>query len=152
MRLKYGKLVGNLGNALQALCGPEDARGEPAREFMQELRSEALECYRAAGIDYASTEEIGELRAQAWKLGEIEGSRRSGGSTWQSLMRGRSSIETDYLNGEIVLLGSLYGVLTPYNRVLQTTSRIMLQKEAEPGSYSVEQLQALADELELLFN
>lgn len=73
MRLKYGKLLANLGNALQALCGPDDARGEHGREFMAELQSEALECYRAAGTDYASSEEIGEMRSQAWKLGEIEG-------------------------------------------------------------------------------
>ena len=150
MRLKYGKLLANLGNALQALCGPDDARGEPGREFMAELQSEALECYQAAGIDYASGEEIGEMRSQAWKLGEIEGGRRSGGSTWQSFVRGRASIETDYLNGEIVLLGALNGVLTPYNRVLQTTTLFALGEGAEPGSYSVEQLQALADEAELL--
>lgn len=36
---------------------------------------------------------------------EIEGSPRIGSSTWQSLARGRPSVETDYLNGEIVLLG-----------------------------------------------
>ena len=150
MRLKYGKLLANLGNALQALCGPDDARGEPGREFMAELQSEALECYQAAGIDYASREEIGEMRSQAWQLGEIEGGRRSGGSTWQSFMRGRASIETDYLNGEIVLLGAQHGVLTPYNRVLQTTTLFAHREGAEAGSYSVEQLQALADEAELL--
>ena len=71
MRLKYGKLLGNLSNALpelttglasQALCGPGDA---------QELRSEALECYQAAGIDYASTEEIGELLPPRRRLPSI---------------------------------------------------------------------------------
>ncbi len=35
--------------------------------------------------------------------------RRPGGSTWQSLARG-STVEVDYLNGEIVLLGRLHGV------------------------------------------
>ncbi len=150
MRLKYGKLLDNLGNALQALCGPDDARGESGRDFVSNLQSEALACYEAAGIDYASREEIGEMRSQAWKLGEIDGSRRGGGSTWQSFARGRTSIETDYLNGEIVLLGAQSGVLTPYNRVLQTTTLFALGEGAEPGSYSVEQLQALADETELL--
>jgi 2-dehydropantoate 2-reductase len=111
-----------------------------------------LECYQSAGIDYASSEEIGEMRSQAWTLGEIEGGQRSGGSTWQSFVRGRASIETDYLNGEIVLLGALHGVLTPYNRVLQTTTSFAHREGAEAGSYAVEQLQALADEAELLFS
>ncbi len=65
-------------------------------------------------------------------------------------MRGLPSIETDYLNGEIVLLGAMYGVLTPYNRVLQVTARRALREAAEPGGYSVELLQALVDEAELL--
>ena len=42
-----------------------------------------------------------------------------GGSSWQSLARGAGSIEAEYLNGEIVLLGGLYGVATPVNELLQ---------------------------------
>ena len=33
-----------------------------------------------------------------------------GGSTWQSLMKGASTLETDYFNGEILMLGRLHGV------------------------------------------
>ena len=50
---------------------------------------------------------------------EIEGARARGGSTWQSLARGTGTIETDYLNGEIALLGRLHGVPTPVNAALQ---------------------------------
>ena len=46
---------------------------------------------------------------------DIGGRRRGGGSSWQSLARGTGTIETDYLNGEIVLLGRLHGVPTPVN-------------------------------------
>ncbi len=42
---------------------------------------------------------------------------RPGASMWQSLARG-VSIEADYLNGEIVLLGRLHGVPTPVNAAL----------------------------------
>ena len=49
----------------------------------------------------------------------IEGVRREGGSSWQSLARGPGSIEADYLNGEIVLLGRLHGVPTPANELFQ---------------------------------
>ena len=44
---------------------------------------------------------------------------RPGASSWQSLARGTGSIEADYLNGEIVLLGRLHGVPTPVNLLLQ---------------------------------
>ena len=150
MRLKYGKLLDNLSNAIEALCGLGVFREPASREFAAHMREEAIDCYRAAGIDYASREEIGEMRKEVFELGEIKGSRRAGGSTWQSFERGLRGIETDYLNGEIVLLGALHGVLTPYNRVLQTTTKRALLDGVAPGSYAVEQLQALVDEAELL--
>lgn len=150
MRLKYGKLLGNLGNALQALCGPESARDGAGRDFMRRLQAEAIECYDAAGIDYATNDEIAELRGQAFHWGEIAGTQRGGGSTWQSFARGLPSIETDYLNGEIVLLGALSGVPTPYNRVLQVAAKRAHREAAGPGAYAIEQLQALVDEAELL--
>ena len=49
---------------------------------------------------------------------EIAGRPRAGSSSWQSLARGTGAIETDYLNGEIVLLGRLHGVPTPLNAAL----------------------------------
>ncbi|WUJ19490.1 hypothetical protein OHS70_07955 [Streptomyces sp. NBC_00390] len=52
----------------------------------------------------------------------MDGSR-TGGSTWQSLVRGTGSIETDHLNGEMVLLGRQQGVPTPVNEVLHSAPR-----------------------------
>ena len=49
----------------------------------------------------------------------IGGAPRGGGSSWQSLRRGTGSIESDYLNGEIVVLGRMHGVDTPVNALLQ---------------------------------
>lgn len=134
MRMKYAKLLMNLGNALQAACGspPE------ARDLMRLARDEALVCYAAAGIDCAGREEF-----QARFLGKIEeapihGQARSGGSSWQSLQRGTGSIEADYLNGEIVLLGRLYGVATPVNHALQQIANELAFSSAEPGSAPIE--------------
>ena len=67
-----------------------------------------------------------------------------GGSSWQSLARGTGSIEAEFLNGEIVLLGGLHGVPTPVNALLQ---RLALQAAAEgagAGSWSIEELSELA--------
>ena len=68
------------------------------------------------------------------QLADIEGITRTGGSSTQSLSRGAGSIETDYLNGEIVLLGRLHGVATPVNAGLCRLARAMLASAAAPGS------------------
>jgi hypothetical protein len=54
MRWKCGKLLSNLAIAVEALLGP-DARGGA---LVRRVREEALTCDSAAGIDYASQEEI----------------------------------------------------------------------------------------------
>ena len=140
MRLKYAKLLQNIGNAVQALCGPDAAAGE----LIRELRAEAMACYEAAGIDYASPAELRERSSQI-TLGEIEGQARWGGSSWQSLARGAGSIETDFLNGEVALLAALHGTPAPYNRLLQRLAAAAVRDGSAPGSYTVEQLLAMGE-------
>ena len=133
MRLKCAKLLSNLANAVQALCGTG-----AAGDIVREVRSEAIACYEAAGIE-SSPADLGQRSAKL-TYGQIEGQTRQGGSTWQSLERGAGSVETDYLNGEITLLGALHGVPTPYNRALQDAAAEAVRERREPGSYSVEEL------------
>ena len=57
-----------------------------------------------------------------------------GGSTWQSLARGATELETDYLNGEIVLLGRLHGIPTPANELLQQLARGLAATRQRPGA------------------
>ena len=141
MRLKYAKLIENLANTVQALCGLEANAGELVRM----VRAEGIAALRAANIDFAAESEMDERRAEVMRgLRPIEGQAR-GGSTWQSLARGAGSIETDFLNGEVALLGSLCGVPTPYNRMLQRVSAAATADGLAPGSFSVDQLMALAD-------
>jgi thiosulfate/3-mercaptopyruvate sulfurtransferase len=71
----------------------------------------------------------------------IEGRSRAGGSTWQSLARG-GSVECDYLNGEIALLGRLHGVATPVNAELQRRIAAAARAGARPGGMSSEELDA----------
>ena len=66
-------------------------------------------------------------------------------SIWQSLERRLGSIETDYLNGEIVLLGRLHGVPTPVNEVLQRLANDLARRRAEPGTFSETRLLELLD-------
>jgi 2-dehydropantoate 2-reductase len=137
MRWKYGKLLSNLANAVEALLGPD----YPAGDLVRRTRSEALACFAAGQIDWATEEEISRRTASNEELRPIEGSPRKGGSSWQSLARGSSSIETDYLNGEIVLLGRLHGLATPANAALCQVARRMVRDRAEPGSVDPNELQ-----------
>jgi 2-dehydropantoate 2-reductase len=140
MRLKYAKLLNNLGNIVQALCGTE----APAGDLVRALRSEAIACYDAAGIEYATPDAL-RVRAAGVNMRPIAGAERAGGSTWQSLARG-GSLETDYLNGEISLLGALHGVPTPYNRMLQAAAAEAVREGRGTGSYTVEELMGRVSE------
>ncbi len=115
MRWKYGKLLMNLGNGIDAMCGP-GARGT---DLFRIVRREGIDTLRAAGIDFVDRDEDVARRGSFMTMKPIEGQLRGGGSTWQSLERGLGSVETDYLNGEIVLLGRLHGVPTPANALMQ---------------------------------
>lgn len=137
MRWKYTKLLSNVRNAFQAACGV-DAR---SKTVIRALRDETLACYRAAGIAFVPEEEFKErIRAQL-KLGDIEGQPRTGGSSWQSLQRGLDTVEADYLNGEIVMLGRLHGIPTPCNALLQEVANRLARTGQPPGSVSVRELE-----------
>jgi 2-dehydropantoate 2-reductase len=140
MRWKYRKLLMNLANAVEALCGPS-ARFSPLAKEVQREGKAALE---AAGIDAVSSEEDRERRGDYLQMSPTASGEWQGGSSWQSLARGSGSIEAEYLNGEVVLLGGLHDVPTPVNELLQ---RLALRAAAEgtpPGSWRIEELSALA--------
>ncbi len=142
MRWKYTKLLSNVRNAFQATCGFE-AR---SRKIIRALRAEALACYQAAGIEFVPEDELqARVRSQI-KLVDIEGHPRAGGSSWQSLMRGLPTIEADFLNGEIVMLGRLHGIPTPCNALLQRVVNDMASTGQKPGSMTVEDLERQLDE------
>jgi 2-dehydropantoate 2-reductase len=143
MRLKYTKLLANLGNAFQVVTGLSawGGAGDEAREFMTRVRREGAAVYRAAGIDAASQEEYQARANSHFRIGDVAGQQRGGSSTWQSVQKGHTVIEADYLNGEIVLLGRLHGVPTPYNSVLRRLAvRIAAGGGAHP-TYSIEELE-----------
>ena len=107
---------------------------------------EAEACFAAAGIEVASVEELGERHRAVMSQGDVPGYERQGTSAWQSLARGRS-IEADYLNGEIVLLGTLHGVPTPYNRAVQTLANAAAHRGDAPGTGSEAAIALFAERL-----
>ncbi len=143
MRLKYTKLLANLGNALQVITGAY--RGsEVFLRLHARLREEALACYAAAGIDYATEDEYNAEVRSRYEITAIAGQPRGGSSTWQSLQRGHTIVETDYLNGEIALLGRRHGVPTPLNAVVRRLANGIATSGGQGGRYTAEALEAMA--------
>lgn len=140
MRWKYAKLLMNLNNALQAATGLQPGAQDVMRELSRRLKHEALACFAAAGIDCADVDDVRRRHEGVYGMGEVPGYPRGGGSTWQSLERGTGNVETDYLNGEVVLLGRLWQVPTPANEVCQSLVQQMASKGLEPGAFAPEQL------------
>jgi 2-dehydropantoate 2-reductase len=144
MRLKYAKLKMNLGNALQAVCA--DRRG--AGDLLRRAREEADAAYAGAGIDCATDFEFAERRGELIQPAPVGGRMRGGGSSWQSLARGLGSIEADYLNGEICLLGALCGVPTPVNRAVADIASDVARLRGAPNSVPLADIEARVAALE----
>lgn len=132
MRSKYGKLRDNLGNVVEAALG----HGSRSGPLLEAIQAEAEAVYRAAGIDWVAVGNADPRRRGLMEMGAVAGVTRTGGSSIQSLKRGTGTIETDYLNGEIVLLGRLHGVPTPLNAGLVAIGHELVAKGAKPGSLS----------------
>ncbi len=141
MRWKYGKLLANLANAIEAVCGYD--AGDAAAGLRRRARAEGAAVLGVAGIGYASEQESATARGDRVRIRPAGSSPRSGGSSWQSLARGTGSIEADFLNGEIVLLGREHGMPTPVNEVLQRLANQAARERRAPGSTAPGQVMAL---------
>ncbi|WP_306336232.1 ketopantoate reductase family protein [Streptomyces sp. KL118A] len=138
LRWKYAKLLANLANSVEAVTGP--ITGDEAGELYARARAEGEAALTAAGIVWVGDEEQRETRGDRIRLEPLDGSPRGGGSSWQSLDRGTGSIEADYLNGEIALLGRLHGVPTPVNDALQRVANTFARERRPAGSMTVAEL------------
>ena len=141
MPWKYRKLISNLGNVLEALTGSRREVGN----LLEAAEAEARAIFDAAGVRYTGDAEEAATRATGFTVQPVPGVEgKLGGSTWQSLARGTGDIETDYLNGEIVLLAHRVGTTAPINSRLARLGRQAARTGARPGDLSPE---ALAGEL-----
>ena len=139
MRWKYTKLLMNLANSVEAAVIPDP----DVKELVRIVRTEGEACLGAAGIDFASAAEDKERRGDRMHVQPVNGEFRGGGSSWQSLARGTGSIEADYLNGEITLLGRLQHVPTPANALMQQIANEQARIGAPPQSVPVGRILSL---------
>ncbi len=141
MRFKYAKLLSNLANAVDAICEP----GPGAEELIELAQEEGRAALGAAEIDFVA-EDVNDVKAR-WErleLRPIAGRERAGSSTRQSIARGAPTVETDYLNGEVALLGRLNGVATPVNDALCELSDRHVRERRAPGTVPAGEVLALA--------
>jgi 2-dehydropantoate 2-reductase len=140
-RWKYAKLLSNIGNSAPILFGLDGA-GE---DIVERARQEGRAALTAAGIEWTGSEEFRARHSSFVTRRPVAGYERAGGSSWQSIERGTGSVESDYLNGEISLIGRLHGVATPVNDLFARLAGAVARGETPPGSVSPEAFEALLD-------
>jgi len=140
MARKYRKLLLNLNNVLDAAVG----RSARTVEIHAAATAEALAIFTEAGIEVSSVEEDLERR-EGMRVQRVHPDGQTGGSTWQSLVRGAPSIESDYLNGEVVLTAHLHGLRAPVNEVLWRLGHRIVRDRIAPRSLDIEDIAAAID-------
>jgi len=141
MQNKYAKLLMNLSNIVRAILG--DGEGTRGGELNRLVRAEGEAVLKAAGITIGDAGAKDPRRKSFMQDQDIAGVERVGSSSAQSLARNASSIETDYLNGEIVLLGRLHGVAVPINAQLCRLAQELISGRVKRENLS--EAQILAD-------
>ncbi len=107
---RYAKLITNLGNTAQALVTDDWV------SVLKAAQSEGEDVLNAAKIKRVATTILLE-RCRNIQLDKIDGERRAGGSTWQSMQRGKA-LETRWIEGEIVKLAESSNLSAPVNKKL----------------------------------
>ena len=113
---------------------------------MARARDEAVALLDTLGMEVLSADDErargGDL-ADPVPIGDVG---KAGSSTWQSLARDSGEVESDYLNGEIALLGRLNGIPTPVNAAIQEVARRAATERWTAGSLTVEAVTALVED------
>jgi 2-dehydropantoate 2-reductase len=141
MKSKGAKCLLNLSNALHAIT---NGKGD-LNQFERELRREAIRVWSLAGIELEDLKIFKKrCREYSGKLEIPEGyenlSRESSVSSWQSLARRTGNIESEQLNGDVVTLGQLLGIKTPYNNLVWHIADGMARNKEKPGKYTADEL------------
>jgi 2-dehydropantoate 2-reductase len=108
MSSKYRKLLSNLRNIIDAVLGEPQLQ----EKWYAKARAEAEAVLTAVGISWDKSDA---MAREELAMSAVPGRARIGSSTLQSIVRRTGSLETDFLNGEIIFLGRLHGMATPVN-------------------------------------
>ena len=140
MPYKWGKLLDNLSNAIIAITDTNVGANNP---FAKAAREEAEDILTQAGIRSIGKDEL----IKDWPEIAIKPRHslaiNAKSSTWQSLSRRLGSVETDFLNGEIVRVATKLGRKAPVNDMLLRISKQMAENHEPPGKYTMAELARL---------
>jgi 2-dehydropantoate 2-reductase len=137
MPYKWGKLVENLGNAVDAIT---DAPRADINDIIHAVRDEAKEILQKAGIEWKPQHEV--LKDYP-AIVPPQAITKFEGSTWQSLKRRQGTVETDFLNGEILRVAKRLGLKAPLNEKLQSIVEVMARNGERPGKYKPGELRIM---------
>ena len=137
MPYKWGKLVVNLNNAVGAIT---NATGETANLISQAALNEGKEILKQAGVSWTTAEAPPPRRTTVTKQTGNDPSPIPLGSTWQSLTRRQGTVETEFLNGEIVRIAKKLGKQAPINETLWRITEEMAANHELPGKYTPAEL------------
>jgi 2-dehydropantoate 2-reductase len=140
MPYKWGKLMGNVANAVGAIT---NARDEDVALITHGAQEELAGLLRVAGIGWVSGEQLDREIPEMNMPPKGSLSTEAQSSTWQSLARQTGTDETDYLNGEVVRLGQSLGLAAPINAKLAEICRDMSTRREKPGRYTSAELRSL---------
>jgi 2-dehydropantoate 2-reductase len=136
IQYKWGKLMTNLSNAVEAITGGDRGDAQPVYRALYE---EAQSIVEKAGIKWISQAQVSkdwpETNIVRGKLDTVAQS-----STWQSLERRQGSVEVEFLNGEIVRVAEKAGLKAPLNEKMVAITQEMAARHEPPGKYTAAQL------------
>jgi len=142
MPYKWGKLMANLGNAIGAIAGSDWGSQQSLYSAVFE---EARAILEKAGIRWISQEQVGKDWPETGTSVRGQITTEAQSSTWQSLARRQGSVETEFLNGEIVRLAKGLGLAAPHNERLVIITQEMAANHDLPGKYTVAELSEMLD-------
>jgi 2-dehydropantoate 2-reductase len=137
MPYKWGKLMSNLGNATGAITNDNS---RDAHRITQAAQNEARQILLQAGIRWLSQEEITREWPDFAAKPRAALNTEEQSSTWQSLGRQQGSVETDFLNGEIVRVARRLGSTAPINETINRLAQQMAVNRELPGKHTVAEL------------
>ncbi len=138
MSWKRRKLLTNIANTVNALFVEDEA----TERIVERAGEEGRACLAAAHLEVVA-ESAFEARLGFFREQTMGEQLVAGSSSWQSLARHTGTIEADYLNGEIALLGRLHGIPTPVNAALQRLANQHAARRSRPGGVSLAELEGL---------
>jgi 2-dehydropantoate 2-reductase len=145
------KLAVNTQTVVHAAVDPRDHNTNEFQEFSASILDEVRRVFKAAKIRARSCDDrdpsiedmIAELRRP--RARKSEHGVKVHNSLWQDLYLKRDQIESEFMHGPIIALGSEHKIPTPYNVAMLEVATALRKQGAAPESLRLTDLVAAVD-------